>query len=176
MNDNLSPDTILAIRDSTIQQVIFARQYLKSLYETVPFDCWYVVPSGAPSSIAWQIGHIAVAQYGLMLFRQRGRAENDLELMPGSFRKKFAKGTDPSTLTAESYSPEDLLQQMELIFQESIAVCSNLGAEVLWEPTDMPYAHYPRKLGALMFCPLHEMLHAGQIGVLRRSLGLEPVR
>ncbi|MCU0721924.1 MAG: DinB family protein [Pirellula sp.] len=176
MNDNLPPDTILAVRDSTIQQVVFARDYLKSLYETVPYDRWYEVPSGAISSIAWQIGHLTVAQYGLMLFRQRGRAENETELMPGPFRKKFAKGTDPTKLTAESYTPEDLLRQMEVVFLESITLCSNLSAEALWEPTEMPYACYPRKLGALMFCPLHEMLHAGQIGVLRRSLGFEPVR
>ncbi len=50
------------------------------------------------------------------------------------------------------------------------------AAEVLLEPIEMPFAGYPCKLGAVLFCPLHEMLHAGQIGLLRRSLGLSPIR
>jgi hypothetical protein len=40
----------------------------------------------------------------------------------------------------------------------------------------MPYAGYPTKLGALLFCPLHEMIHAGQIGLLRRLMGKPPIR
>jgi hypothetical protein len=46
----------------------------------------------------------------------------------------------------------------------------------LAEPTEMPYAVYPIKLGALLFCPLHESIHAGQIGLLRRMHGMESVR
>jgi hypothetical protein len=34
----------------------------------------------------------------------------------------------------------------------------------------------PTRLGALLFSSHHEMLHAGQIGVLRRLLGKAPVR
>lgn len=44
------------------------------------------------------------------------------------------------------------------------------------EPVDDPYAAYPTKLGCLIFCAHHEMLHAGQIGMLRRLLGLAPIR
>ena len=32
------------------------------------------------------------------------------------------------------------------------------------------------KLGALFFCSVHEMMHAGQIGLLRRLLGKSPLR
>ena len=46
----------------------------------------------------------------------------------------------------------------------------------LMETTEMPYAVYPIKLGALLFCPLHESIHAGQIGILRRMHGLVPIR
>jgi hypothetical protein len=46
----------------------------------------------------------------------------------------------------------------------------------LAEPLDEPYAVYPTKLGAIVFCAHHEMLHAGQIGLLRRLLGKPPIR
>ncbi len=36
----------------------------------------------------------------------------------------------------------------------------------------MPYAAYPNKFGALLFCPMHESIHIGQIGLIRRGLGL----
>ena len=49
-------------------------------------------------------------------------------------------------------------------------------AEQLAEPVDMPYAAYPTKLGSLLFCSHHEMIHAGQLGLLRRMLGKQPVR
>jgi len=40
----------------------------------------------------------------------------------------------------------------------------------------MPYAVHANKLGGLIFCSHHEMLHAGQIGLLRRLLGKQPLR
>jgi hypothetical protein len=48
--------------------------------------------------------------------------------------------------------------------------------ESLLEPTEMPFTAYPIKLGAFLFCPLHESIHSGQIGLLRRAHGLPPVR
>ena len=38
------------------------------------------------------------------------------------------------------------------------------------------YTESPTKFGALQHCSMQEMLHAGQIGLLRRLLGMTPVR
>jgi hypothetical protein len=67
----------------------------------------------------------------------------------------------------------DRLNRVALL---GLAELESASAEVLLEPVEMPYAVYPTKLGAILFCPLHEQIHAGQIGVLRRALGLDPVR
>ena len=48
--------------------------------------------------------------------------------------------------------------------------------EQLQEPVEAPFAAEPTKLGALLFCSHHEMIHAGQLGLLRRLLGKQPVR
>jgi hypothetical protein len=172
----LAESQILAMRDGCLSQVQFARAYLLELVKSVPTNDWFSIPAGAKSHIAWHIGHLTVAQYGLMLFRQRGRAEIDTELMPGPFRKKFAKGTQPADITSDKISCNELLAAMQKVHEESIRVAAELDASTLWEPADMPYAGYARKLGALLFCPLHEMIHAGQVGTLRRALGLEPIR
>jgi hypothetical protein len=165
-----------AMRDAVIGQMTFARDYTLQLLESVPEELWKTTPAGCSTNISWQVGHLAVSQYGLMLFRQRGRAEGDLELMPGWLRKKFGRGTVPPTDPAEIPSKQELLSILSAIHRASLAATATYGAEHLAEPTEMPYAVFPIKLGALLFCPLHESIHSGQIGVLRRQHGLTPVR
>ena len=100
----------------------------------------------------------------------------DLELMPGWLRKQFGRGTTPSESAEGMPTPTDLLTMLDKINAQSHAEVALLTAEQLAEPIDMPYAVYPIKLGALLFCPLHESIHAGQLGLLRRLHGLDPIR
>lgn len=163
-------------RDQVVHQMQWARQYTRQLVDSIPVELWYQRPGGFASHVAWQVGHLAVAQYGLMLFRQRGRMPGDLEIMPGWLRKQFGKGTIPSESAEGMPAPEELLNLLDKIHQQSLTEAQHYSAQELSEPTEMPYAAYPIKLGALLFCPIHEALHAGQIGVLRRLHGLEPLR
>ena len=172
----LSDTEILNHRDAALGQIRFTREYLLGLLEGVTADMWHTIPPGATSHIAWQVGHLAVAQYGLMLFRQRGRAEGDIELMPGWLRKNFGKGTLPSTKAEFSPARDEMLTILDKIHSRSMDEAARYEASSLGEPADMPYAVFPLKLGALLFAPLHESIHIGQIGVLRRMLGLAPVR
>jgi hypothetical protein len=154
------------------------RQYTLQLIESVPHELWYVMPQGSSTHVAWQVGHLAVAQYGLMLFRQRGRAEGDMELMPGWLRKNFGRGSEPAVDQGDSKNPEpqSLLERLDAIHAQACREVAELLHSTLIEATEMPYAAYPIKLGALLFCPLHESIHAGQIGLLRRLHGLPPLR
>ena len=172
----LPHESVLAMRDAVLGQVDFARRYTLGLLENIPESLWPIIPTGASSHIAWQVGHLAVSQYGLMLFRQRGRAEGDLDLMPGWLRKRFGRGSVPPTDSNEIPSKAALLECLEKIHVVSMAALPNFSAEQLLEPTEMPYAVHPIKLGALLFCPLHESIHSGQIGLLRRIHGLPSVR
>lgn len=174
----LSPEALVTGRNQAVAQMQWMRQYTLTLIETVPIDLWYVLAPGATTHFAWQVGHLAVAQYGLMLFRQRGRAESDIELMPGWLRKNFGKGSAPSTNAADpkNPSPQTLLEHLHAIHEQGCQTAAQLSHSTLMETIDMPYAAYPNKLGALVFCPLHESIHAGQIGLLRRLHGLAPVR
>lgn len=158
-------------------QIEFCRQYSLSLLADIEPELWYVAPAGAPSTIGWQVGHLAFSQYGLMLFRQRGREAADMDLIPGWFRKQYGRGTSgrPEQLSNPLPSTE-LLTILERVHQTALDTVKQLPIEQFGEPTDMPYAVYPRKIGALMFCPIHESLHAGQIGIIRRLLGKDPLR
>ncbi len=158
------------------KQIEFARSYTMTLLEGIGGSDWFRQPDGGVTHIAWQVGHLSMAQYGLCLFRQRGRQPIDSELMSSSFRKKFSKGTTPDPDPANYPSPDEILDTFHTVYKQAMDEVPNLTDEQLDNPIDMPYAGYGTQLGALLFCSHHEMLHAGQIGLIRRLLGKEPVR
>jgi hypothetical protein len=162
--------------ESAISQIQFARDYtLASLAEIDPAD-WFTMPPGCPTHFAWQVGHLAMAQYGLCLFRQRGRQPIDLELMSSSFRKLFSRGSVPLADAGEYPSASEIRATFDRVHAQLLAEAPSFTAEQLRESVDMPFAVEATKLGALLFCSHHEMLHAGQLGLLRRLLGSQPIR
>lgn len=159
-----------------ISQIRFAREYTLTLLDGIEPSDWFRQPAEGVSHLAWQMGHLAMAQYGLCLFRIRGRADIDMDLMSSSFRKKFSKGTTPDPDPSKNPSPEEIRGVFDRVYEQTMLELPNVTKSVLDEPIDMPYAVTPTKLGGLLFCSHHEMLHAGQIGLLRRLIGKAPVR
>ncbi|MFK8114449.1 MAG: DinB family protein [Rubripirellula sp.] len=172
------PDATSAIHmlRGAIGQIQFARRYTLELLEATPREHWFELSESVPTNIAWQVGHLTVSQYGLCMFRLRGRHPDDLALIPGKFRKAYTRGSVPSTDTSKQPSADELVDRMSQVYERSMKELESVSPEVLLEPEEMPFAAYPNKLGAILFCPLHEHIHAGQIGIIRRSLGLPSVR
>jgi len=159
-----------------IRQIEFARSYSTSLLDGLAEEDWFRQPSEGITHIAWQVGHLAMAEYGLCLFRIRGRRPEDLDLMPGKFRKQFSKASQPVPEPVQNPTPAELRAVLDRVHQQVLSELAGGSEPQLTEAIDEPYAVTPTKLGALFFCSHHEMLHAGQIGLLRRLLGKPPVR
>ena len=159
-----------------LQQIEFVRAYTLATLEGIDESDWFTMPPGCPTHIAWQIGHLAMAEYGLCLFRQRGRQEIDLQLMTSSFRKQFSRGTTPGPDAAVYPSAADIRTTFDRIHARVLHEVPGLTEQQLSEPVEMPYAVHANKFGCLLFCSHHEMIHAGQIGLLRRLLGRAPIR
>ena len=175
---NLTPDpaTAATLLNGTIEQILSARTYTLGLLEETPKDRWFEIPDGLPCNIAWQIGHLAVSQYGLLMFRIRGRRPDDLDLVPGRFRKTYSRQTTPTDNPSNQPSSDELIARLTRIHETALSELRQLEPDILLEEVDHPWTAWPVKLGAIMFCPLHEQIHAGQIGLIRRGLGLDPVR
>ena len=171
-----SPAEAVVMLRAALAQIDFARRYTREMLAATPHDLWFTRPEGTPAHIAWQVGHLTVSQYGLLMFRIHGRRDTDLDLIPGKFRKAFGRGSDPASESANQMTADELLERFEQVNEQAIRGLEGITAEVLLEPVEMPYAAYPIKLGAILFCPLHEQIHAGQIGLTRRLLGLESIR
>jgi uncharacterized damage-inducible protein DinB len=159
-----------------IRQIEAAREYTASLLEGLSDEDWFRQPAEGITHIAWQIGHLAMAEYGLCLFRIRGRQPEDLELMTGKFRKQFSRGSTPTTDPTNYPSPAEIGSVLDRVHRQAMTELADRAEDDLNEPIEEPYAVYSTKLGALFFCAHHEMLHAGQIGLLRRLMGKPPVR
>ena len=167
--------------ETVVKNVEFARRYTLSLLEDLHDDDWFWSPSDSnehfTTHIAWQAGHIAMAEYGLMLFRQRGRdREVDAELMSGKFRKLFLRGSEPQPDRSAYPEPQEILAVLDRVHQQVLKEIPNFDGEQLDEPTEAPHAAFATRYGALLFAGDHEMLHAGQIGLLRRLMGKPPLR
>ncbi len=158
------------------RHILTAREYTFTLLDGLSEDDWFWTPAPAITHIAWQVGHLAFAQYGLMLFRQRGRKSEDAQLMSGKFRKTFAKGTTPTTQRESYPGCDEIIQTLHRIHLQGMKELASFGDADLDQEVDRPWAAYATRFGALLFAGDHEMLHAGQIGLLRRLMGKEPVR
>ena len=167
--------TTLSPLQTAIEQIRFARDYTLQLIEDFSDEAWFEQPQGV-THLGWQVGHLAMAQYGLCLFRIRGRHEDDVKLMSSRFRKRFSRGTAVSGDPADYPPPAEIRDVFDRVFAQVQTELPDVDPTVLEEPIEAPYAVFPNKLGGLYFCASHEMLHAGQIGLLRRLIGKDPIR
>ena len=156
-----------------LEQLDFVRRYTVERLDTLPQQEWFVIPPGSGSHIAWQVGHIAVAEYRLCLERLRGRTEADELLIPFDFLQQFGR-----TSTAQPpgrYSAAEIHEIFQAVHDRVLRELPAYADADLDLPPITPHPLCTTRLACLRYAPLHEMLHCGQIGLLRRMLGHSPL-
>ncbi len=159
-----------------IKQIEFARGYTRQLLEGVGPEEWFALPPGQVSHLAWQVGHLAMAQYALTMLRIRGKEREDASLISKEFFRCFQKGSQPAADPSLYPSPDEILGVFERVHQRALQELAGYTDEALDVMLPEPHAVFETKLGSIFFCSAHEMLHAGQIGLIRRLLGKSPLR
>jgi uncharacterized damage-inducible protein DinB len=158
-------------------QIRTARLYTKNMLQSIGDGDWYRQPSEGVTHIAWQVGHLAVCEYALALKRMRGERTGDEELISMEFRKLFGKGSVPSSEMSVYPSPREIRDVLDRVHQRALDEVVDLPSEVLSQSAGEPeHPMFKTKFEALGFCAQHEFIHAGQIGLLRRLLGAQPIR
>ena len=77
------------------EQIAFARGYTRRLIDKLdPADWFRITPAGV-SHVAWQVGHLANAEYRLVLLRLRGEQPGDKELFSGGVPALFGINSKP---------------------------------------------------------------------------------
>jgi hypothetical protein len=156
-----------------IEQIVFARNYTIELLDETPTDDWFRQPPGGVSLVGWQVGHLAFAEYRLALWRIRGERPDDDALFSPDFRRLFGVNSVPQADAA--YPAAELRAVLDRVHEQVLRELSGLDETEVDRPVPHPHPFAKTKLTAMLWCAHHEMLHAGQIGLLRRHLGHPPL-
>jgi uncharacterized damage-inducible protein DinB len=165
----------MARAPSPLESISRARAYTNQLLSGTSPDDWFRMPHEGVSHIAWQVGHLAFAEYSLALKRIRGKRAEDAQLLPPAFVEKFGRGSLPQPDPRAYPSTAEIRGVFDALHQHVVDEISALDDAVFDEAVTDPHPHFSTKGGALVWCAEHEMMHAGQIGLLRRLLGKPPL-
>lgn len=156
-----------------VEQIIFARNYTIGLLDQTPAEEWFRQPPGGVSRVAWQAGHMAFSEYRLALWRIRGERPGDAALVSPDFKRLF--GADSVPRVGSTSPPADLRAVLDRVHDQVLKELPGPDEAELDQPVPHPHPFATTKLRALLWCAHHEMLHAGQIGLLRRHRGYPPM-
>lgn len=161
--------------DLVRKQLAFTRGYTRRLLDAAPQELWFQTPSAGASCIAWQVGHLAMAEYRLALERVRGTLAEDDSLVPQAFLAAFGRDSQPGSDAVGRYSAAELLAVFDRVHAAATTFLETLDPSWLDLPVQKPHSIAKSRFDALLWCIHHEGVHAGQIGLLRRQLGLPPL-
>ncbi len=154
-----------------------ARAYATDMLSHADESLWFHQPADGINHIAWQVGHMTIAQYGLCLKRIRGVRSGDETLLPvEEYSRLFGKGSAPFPSEHEYPTPVELRTAFERVHEQVLVELNELTEDTLQESTAPAHPMFHTKGGSLYFSAKHEMLHVGQIGLLRRLLGCQFIR
>jgi DinB superfamily len=161
--------------DLALQQLEFARGYTLRLVENVPDQEWFQQPHEGITHIGWQIGHLTMADYRLGMERLRGVRPEDEILLPQHVLSLFRGGTTPDADPARYPSPQELRGYLKRVREQMLSEVRRLPEEEWSQPLLPTHPIAKTKLESLFWCGSHELVHAGQIALLRRLLGHRPL-
>ena len=156
-----------------IDQIVFARNYTLGLLDQTKTEDWFRLPTGGVSHVGWQVGHIAFSEYRLALWRIRGPLPQDDNLFSADFKRLF--GADSVPQANSPYPADELRAVLNRVHEQVLRELPALDDTQLDQPVPYPHRFVKTKLQGLLWGAHHEMLHAGQIGLLRRHLGYPPM-
>ena len=161
---------------AAVENIRRTRARTQSYLEDLTTDEWFWCPSELTTHIAWQVGHLAVSQYNLCMRRLRGRIPEDEKLISDSFIEVFKLGSTPLADPAGNPPLEEIRSVFAAVQNHAIAELSALTDDELNVPVEQPHPVFKTKLEAVEYSWPHELVHIGQIALLRRLMGKRPLR
>lgn len=167
-------------KDRILFQLSRTRVFTLQMIDRIDHKRWFEMPMGI-THVAWNVGHIAIAEYFLGLCLVRGERDSDSAVIPETFRGLFGYGSEVSADPTVYPSPDELRLVLKQVHDQVILETEEMSDEALMEPcvfNDPEFDHHPiftRRGGALEWLTHHEHIHIGQLGLLRRMLGENPI-
>ncbi len=144
------------------EQIRFARSRTNFLLSSIPQELWFWMPTPSVSHVAWQVGHLAMAQYRMVIERVRGGRPEDSTIISPEFIKLFSRTTVPQS-ESSYYPPTTEIREVDNVHNWVIEEIQKLDPRILSEPPLADHAHCKDRAEILRWCSHHEMIHSGQI-------------
>lgn len=163
-----------------IEQMVATRRYTIQVLEHTDRRRWYEMPigvNGPATHIAWHVGHLVFAEYAQFIQRIFGETPADESLIPKTrYVQVFAKGSTPSSDPALYPPIAEVLEHFHSLHEHCRRRLAEFPEKLLSEPVLQPHQIAVTRLDMAMWWIKHEMLHTGQIALIRRLLGEQPWR
>ena len=104
-------------KERIIYQIERTRVLTLQLVERIPHDTWFTMPMDI-SHIAWNVGHIATAEYFLGMVFVRGIREDDSRLIPENYVELFGYNSVPQSDPDLYPTPQELLDTLDAVHQQ----------------------------------------------------------
>ena len=161
---------------AAIQAISTAREYTDQLLARTDPAEWFRQPQEGVTHIAWQVGHLAFAEYAIGLRRIRGVRDEDGTLFPEEFHNLFGRLSVPDPDPGNYPSAAEIRRTFDAVHKQVLRELPDLSDKDLDESTtDPPHPMHSTKWEALQWCAQHEFLHAGEIALLRRLHGAQAI-
>ncbi|MCH8054255.1 MAG: DinB family protein [Planctomycetes bacterium] len=158
------------VLENGIAALNFARKWTLELLSDIPQDKLTHQPCAAGNHAIWIAGHIAYADD---LFASK--IGNKPARCSDSWVKLFGMGSIPQADAGAYPSLSEVTNALADNREGLLAWFSSMSAEELAKPLPDDFKTFAATLGQLMISiACHESLHAGQLTVVRKSLGLAP--
>src|SRR5262249_6898822 len=106
--------------------ILFARGYTVELIDTIPQAEWFTIPVGCPSNVAWQVGHLARPEPGLLLLRAGGR-DVEAEGLPAGYTPLFLRTMVVEPDPAKSPPAQEIRAVFDRIHEVALRALQGLG-------------------------------------------------
>ncbi|HEY2786871.1 MAG TPA: DinB family protein [Fimbriiglobus sp.] len=158
-----------------LDRIRFAREYSSWLVDSIPHSEWFRSPDEVVTHLAWQVGHMAIAQYRLCLVQLRGPKPEDDAFFPPKFLDAFKRDSVPVSDPASYPSPSDIRTVYDAVHTHLLEELAGYPDADLDSPVRTPHRLCKTKIDSVRWCSAHELVHAGQVGLLRRLFGEKPL-
>ncbi len=157
--------------ETGIASLDFARHMLLNLLEGTPEDLWFHIPIPDGNHTAWIAGHVAWEDDDCLRSLIDGRDST----LPQAWHDCFGTGSQPTPNAADYPDIADLrakLNESREAFKSFFAA----SVDKLDAPVPKQLHGFAKDFASLMHAvACHEMVHVGQLTVIRKSLKLKPV-
>ncbi len=128
-------------------------------------------PAPKVNCAAWLLGHLTLTDRRVL---EMALGITDVPALPDGFERTFSR--DEGCPQAESFGDVSVLAPLFTAYRDLlIDQVRKADPAALDRPLDKPHPRFKTAGEAINFMAIHTAMHAGQITVIRRSLGRPPL-